>query len=371
MAHEQEPHELVEGGAMDIQAPNDPQEVAAQVNPPPRFSGRGQAFCFTLHDPEWTDEGYPLFADLVGEHLTPGKHEISAIIFQCEVTPTTGREHLQGYFETKNQTSFPTLHRFNCFNGLDPWITKANGTCTENIRYCSKVESRAPAPHDFHFKYGDFVHFGQGRRTDIIAVKRAIDSGVNEVEVWRDEKTFEPMLKYHKGFDRYRLLVAPPNNVARNVVVYWGPTGTGKSHTAKTRFPNAYRVPHPKGSGTYWDGYTGQTDIIVEEMNGSRFSHNFLLDMCGDTPVQVPIHGGSVPFLGRNIVFTADSHPGHWYRKLYAEHPQLWPMFERRIAEVHNLTERYLGPEIVVRNWPVPPLPPPLPQPDNRILFHP
>ncbi len=339
------------------------------------FTGKSRFFCFTGNDPVLIADGdagvfYPEFSMAVGPHLGAVRHGISGIIFQMERAPTSGMLHLQGYFETPGLTTFDTLHNYECFRDRDYWITAADGSAAKNIVYCTKPDD---LPEElglrFSFRWGELVGAGQGRRTDILAVKRQIDQGVSELEIWRAEETFQPMLKYHKGFDRYRILVTVGNCIQRRVIVYWGPTGTGKSHSAKQRFPTAYRVPHPKGSGTYWDGYTGQSAVIVEEMSGARFSHNFLLDLCGDTPLHVPIHGGLVPFTSTYIVFTADRHPGHWYSKLYAEHPHLWAMFERRIEEVHHRTVRYVGPEVTVRNWPVPP-----PQCDgaidNRVLLH-
>jgi len=181
------------------------------------------------------------------------------------------------------------------------------------------------------------------------------------------------MVRNYRGIERYRSLLnsAQGNTEQRIVVVYWGPTGTGKSHSAMTRFPSFYPVPDAKGSGLYFDGYSGQQCLLFDEMHGGRMHHSFLLNLAGNAPVLLPVHGGFVPLAPSttHIVFTSDSHPGHWYAKLYATNDKLWPMFERRIAEVHHLTVRYVSDEIVIRHWPVPPPDPPG-NIDNRILFH-
>jgi len=43
---------------------------------------------------------------------------------------------------------------------------------------------------------------------------------------------------------------------------YWGPTGLGKSKTARENFPNFY----PKLCNKWWDGYQGQPHVIMDDL---------------------------------------------------------------------------------------------------------
>ena len=56
---------------------------------------------------------------------------------------------------------------------------------------------------------------------------------------------------------------------------YYGPPGTGKSWTARTENPDAYI----KDQSKWWDGYTGQETIILDDMDSDCLSHYLKLWM--------------------------------------------------------------------------------------------
>lgn len=97
------------------------------------------------------------------------------------------------------------------------------------------------------------------------------------------------------------------------VLTLIGETGTGKSRWTRETFPDAFYLPFAKSSGTYWDGYEGQSCVVIEEANGGRFSYNQLLSLLDRYPFQVSIHGGQCQFTSRVIVFTSNHHPNDWY----------------------------------------------------------
>jgi len=41
-----------------------------------------------------------------------------------------------------------------------------------------------------------------------------------------------------------------------------GPTGTGKSRTVRKKYPDAFI----KSNDIWWDGYSGEATVIIEEM---------------------------------------------------------------------------------------------------------
>ena len=43
---------------------------------------------------------------------------------------------------------------------------------------------------------------------------------------------------------------------------HWGPTGTGKSRTVRNKYPDVFI----KSNDIWWDGYSGEETIIIEEM---------------------------------------------------------------------------------------------------------
>lgn len=43
---------------------------------------------------------------------------------------------------------------------------------------------------------------------------------------------------------------------------HYGPTGTGKSRSVRTKYPEAFI----KSNDVWWDGYQGEDTVIIEEM---------------------------------------------------------------------------------------------------------
>jgi len=346
---------------------------------PTPFLNRTAYICATIHGATWSsleaDDGLPpipffepLIAELALSDFENGK--ITYFIAQSELCPTTQRVHIQAYAEASTRRTFDAWRKLRFLSDGSPWITAARGTGAQNKSYCNKPDTFA----GWSLELGEFRNVGAGGRSDLLAVKRKLEARTPDLDIWSDNDHFGTMVRYHKAFDRYRSLLNTRhgNITQRIVIVYWGPTGTGKSHSCMDRFPDFYPAPDSKGSGLYFDSYNGQQAILFDEMHGDRMKHSFLLNLCGNAPMLLPIHGGFTPLMATttHILFTSDQHPGHWYSALYEKNPLLWPMFERRIAEVHHLTIRFVNDEIIIRHWPVPP--PEAPGPiDNRILFHP
>lgn len=107
-----------------------------------------------------------------------------------------------------------------------------------------------------------------------------------------------------------------PDPIVKTVKVYWGITGSGKSHKAWDELGlDAY----PKDPRTkFWDGYSGQVSVIIDEFRGSiDISH--ILRWTDRYPVIVEIKGSSVPLRATTIIFTSNLHPKDWYPDLDQE----------------------------------------------------
>lgn len=344
---------------------------------PSRFLKRTKYLVFVIHNATFydleDDQGnvvHPYFCPLVHELAEKAfvENKITYFIAQSEECPKTRRIHIQGYVEGPSR-SFDIWRKVSIFSDGDPWIRDARGSGAENRAYCSKEESF----YGWRLELGHYANVGSGSRTDIVRVKRLVEQGVPELDIWRDDDNFSTMLRFHKGIDRYRNLLSSANAVLepRNVFCYWGPTHTGKSYRAMTLHGSFFIVPHPKGSGIYFDGYNGQESIIFDEFNGSRLDHSFYLEICGNAPVSLPVHGGFIPLSvhTRNIIFCSGEHPYYWYKKLYEAKPHLWPMAMRRFVSIEHCTEVFENPTIRMRFHAIPP--PPAPEGvSNEILFH-
>lgn len=107
-----------------------------------------------------------------------------------------------------------------------------------------------------------------------------------------------------------------PSFIERSVRVFWGRTGSGKSHDAwETLGLHAY----PKDPRTkFWDGYRNQEGVIIDEFRGAiDVSH--ILRWTDRYPVIVEVKGSSVVLSASKIIFTSNLHPKDWYPNLDEE----------------------------------------------------
>lgn len=107
-----------------------------------------------------------------------------------------------------------------------------------------------------------------------------------------------------------------PIALERQVFVFCGRTGTGKSRLA---WDEAGFSSYPKDPRTkFWDGYRDQRNVVIDEFRGGiDISH--LLRWLDRYPVLVEIKGSSTPLVAEKIWITSNIHPLNWYPDLDQE----------------------------------------------------
>lgn len=104
-----------------------------------------------------------------------------------------------------------------------------------------------------------------------------------------------------------------PVGLVRRVVVYWGPTGVGKSRRA---WELAGVDAYPKDPNTkFWDGYRGHKTVVIDEFRGVINISN-ILRWFDRYPVLVEIKGSATVFSAETIYVTSNLHPRDWYPDL-------------------------------------------------------
>lgn len=101
--------------------------------------------------------------------------------------------------------------------------------------------------------------------------------------------------------------------IERSVIVFWGPTGVGKSRRAWDQAGiNAY----PKDPLTkFWDGYNGQEHVVIDEFRGG-ISIGHILRWFDRYPVIVEVKGSSTVLKAQKIWITSNINPRLWYPEL-------------------------------------------------------
>jgi len=67
--------------------------------------------------------------------------------------------------------------------------------------------------------------------------------------------------------------------------------------------------------GTWWDGYSGQPVVVIDEFYG-WLGYDFLLRLLDRYSFAVETKGGSVSFTSKLVIFTSNKPPSEWYRNI-------------------------------------------------------
>lgn len=207
----------------------------------------------------------------------------SYMVYQTEMGEK-GTLHFQGYLEFPNQvrmgtikSQFPTAH-----------LEVARGTSTQCEEYCTKEETRMDGPYRFGArKCGE-----PGKRTDILALRDAVRSGKRDRELFDDDATAGPAIRYPSGVARLRSAyeLAPERPDVR-VIFHFGPPGTGKTYCAHS----SEAFYFDGNSGEFWVGYAGQDTLILDEFGGHVLKPLLFQRLCDKYPLWLPVKGGQVP----------------------------------------------------------------------------
>jgi hypothetical protein len=107
-----------------------------------------------------------------------------------------------------------------------------------------------------------------------------------------------------------------PEEQVREVFVFWGETGAGKSRRA---WDEASFDAYPKDPNSkFWDGYRGQENIVIDEFRGA-ISISHMLRWLDRYPTIVEVKGSSVVFKAKRIWITSNISPDDWYPTLDSE----------------------------------------------------
>lgn len=118
------------------------------------------------------------------------------------------------------------------------------------------------------------------------------------------------LVRYYSSLRRLGADYAEPIAIEREITVFWGPTGVGKSRRAwELAGPSAY----PKDPNTkFWDGYRGHETVVMDEYRG-LISISNLLRWFDRYPVLVEIKGSATVLSAKRIYLTSNLNPREWY----------------------------------------------------------
>jgi len=253
------------------------------------MSKQARNYCFTIN-----------FAD--GEVTSLLSEEFpewfAFCVWQLEIGHENNVMHYQGYLECSGKKSMAQVHSVPGFERAA--LDVRRGSQAQAVSYCTKVDTRIDGPW-FHGEQKE-----QGKRSDLVHVKRAIDNGASDVVLWDDH--FASMTRYHKAFSTYKRVKAPKRDWITQFLCIIGPSGCGKTRLAREFFPGAYW----KAPLQWWDDYDGEEYVIMDEFQG-QYPFRELLRILDSSPLSLGSKGSHVNFVAKWVVFTSNYHPRDWY----------------------------------------------------------
>jgi hypothetical protein len=222
---------------------------------------------------------------------------VVAAILGKETCPTTGTRHIQGYCLFKKRTRFGRVKQIlpsRCH------IEPAKGSPNQNYEYCSKEGNTI-----------EIGKFTKRKSQDLDLVCEKLQNGTTMVEIAKEFPT--TFVRYSRGLQALSSLLSESKkrDFKSEVIVLIGKTGTGKSKWCADccRSKPTYYKPR----GPWWDGYSGQDNVILDDFYG-WISYDELLRLLDAYPLRVPTKGGFAQFCSKRIFITSNLHYKEWYK---------------------------------------------------------
>jgi len=227
------------------------------------------------------------------------KEKIKYLVAQTEICPSTGRRHVQGAVVFSGTTRMA---------GIKKMMPTAHVEVAKHweaaMKYCRKEDTRAPGTEPM--EYGALQ---QGLRSDLVQLTDKIKTGTPMRDIASEHP--DTWVRNYKGLGALQALLFPARAIERKVALFWGVTETGKTRTVYDCLSDVYSVFDTMNC--WFDGYTGQKNVLLDECGPGMFNHNFLKRLLDRYPMTVPVKGGSVAWSAETIILTSNVPLDKWY----------------------------------------------------------
>lgn len=215
-----------------------------------------------------TEKGTPINKYDLGLYLYDNLK--ASITVVCEEKHQDGNPHLHGWIEWENEF-YTSNYRVFDYKDHHPHIgsmkNKLKNTRNNVLSYMLKQDTHL-------FTRGINIEEWKYSSTNKIKyICQDLISGNVELPEMVD-KNPNLLMNYTKlktNLASYKLDKAPHTNPFRTQENLWiySPPGTGKTYYATHLYPSFYLKPQSK----WWDGYTGQPVVILDDYDDPRLSH--------------------------------------------------------------------------------------------------
>lgn len=276
-----------------------------------------RAWCFTINGKEEELDFFELEL----------KHPIRYAVWQFE-TGEQGTLHIQGYVELAQAHRMAKVKKILGFNAH---VEKRLGTREQARDYCMKEEGRVAGP----FEIGEWVKGGQGKRCDLADIYQKIISGADDIALLDAHPG--TVIRNHRGISWARFSLQARDSKSRRrflkVIVYYGDAGTGKTRAAYDGYePNIYCLSKGNGSNIWFDGYNGESCLLLDDFYG-WIPYGFLLQLLDIYPLRLEVKGGHTWAAWTTVIITSNKPWDCWYERGGQ------PALDRRIHAIYKFDE--------------------------------
>lgn len=291
-------------------------------------SGRYKNWCVTWHSTkprgqktELADGQVEIFREVFFQEAT-----VRYSCFQVERVGEEGTAHIQGVVFFKSPTRMSTIKRKNSL--FETMHLERARDPTAAAKYCKKENTRIDGPWEF----GEYES-RQGRRTDLEALKEAIQSGKANIKDIADDH-FETMVKSFGNVKKLHALYDTPRKPKPVIIVSMtGPSGVGKTWSAREKVFAGYSKFWVTNYNTQFifDGYNGEKVIVFDEFKG-QIQMDVMNKLMDYGPFQANVKHSRVHIKARRFIFMSNHPLEEWYPNVKSDNPEL-ASFYRRFCE--------------------------------------
>lgn len=258
-------------------------------------------WCFTFN---YGSHGQPTRED-VGEFWTDLCTKAFYAVAGHEIAPSTGQKHLQGYVQLRGKLRITQLKKLK--NALTVYWAAANGDEADNEIYVTK-EGR------------DIIRFGDEPRVINPGKRVKRDYGrivtlamAGKLDEISDESP-AMFLQYFNTLTRIKDAYAKKCKdlePGSKMMYIYGPTGTGKSRSARKLFADLGEPFYNKLQNKWWDHYKGERCVLIDDLGleTGRALVNYLKLWLDMYVFKSEYKGGASDLRPKLIVITSNYHP--------------------------------------------------------------